>query len=236
MEDWINKLQELYFAENGTEDGDNIYESREERRRARSRERYRKKHPPYIPESHEDEEYRDVVDNPNYEVSNYGNVRKKDDGRYLKGSIKGNGYRIVSITGEDGKNRQRPVHRLEASAFLGDYGSQGLQVNHKDGIKTNNQLENLEWCTASENIQHAHDTGLIKYTEDTARKHRDVSRRLYPPVRCIENGKVYPDAAVAAKDLGCDRKEIRKVTRGIYNSHKGFHFENADWSEINVRD
>ena len=212
---------------------------RKERRRYLSKLRYDKQHPRYIPDKHDDEEYRDVIGYPDYEVSNYGNVRKKSNDRFLKGSISDHGYHMVTMTDENHHTRLRPIHRIEAEAFLDNGGIQGLQVNHKDGVKTNNKLSNLEWCTPSENIQHAHDHGLIKYTEETTRKHREVSRKLYPPIRCLETGKVYPDARAAARDLAdydCIPKCIRDVANGKNHSHRELHFENADWSEINVFD
>ena len=241
MEDWVSKIQELYyqgmtpeeFYQKEAEAEQLAKAERKLAKRQRERERSRKK-PQFIPEKHDDEIYRNIEHYPNYEISNYGNVRKKDTGQYLRGTISNHGYRIVSITDSDHNSRQFSVHRLEAIAFLGDYGDQGMQINHKDGVKTNNRLENLEWCTPSENIQHAHDTGLIKYTEETSRKHREVSRQLYPPVKCIENGKVYPDAKVAAKDLNCNSKGVRGVANGKHLSHNGYHFEIADRSEINV--
>ena len=64
-----------------------------------------------------------------------------------------NGYLRIQLSRTDGKKRERfLVHRLVAATFLGP--SRGRQVNHKDGDKTNNRVENLEWCTASENARH----------------------------------------------------------------------------------
>ena len=68
------------------------------------------------------------------------------------------GYYYVSLH-KNGKAKQCKVHRLVLQAFSPNPENKP-QANHKDGVKTNNYLDNLEWSTNSENIQHAYDTGL----------------------------------------------------------------------------
>lgn len=70
-------------------------------------------------------------------------------GSWLKNSLAKNGYKVVSLY-KDFKPDKRYVHRLVAEAFL-----PRLEVNHKNGIKTDNRLENLEWMTTSQNVLHA---------------------------------------------------------------------------------
>ena len=109
----------------------------------------------------------------NYQISNYGNVRKKNktnnyDKRtsefyYIKGAVSKFGYKRVFLT-IDGKLKAMAVHRLVASAFLNkndfkcmptEDGTKinldTLVVNHKDENKLNNYVENLEWCTQNYN-------------------------------------------------------------------------------------
>lgn len=70
------------------------------------------------------------------------------------------GYARINLIIQ-GRKRSVLVHRIIAMAFL--QNPEGLpQVNHLDGDKTNNVPDNLEWCTAKENIAHAYRTGLIK--------------------------------------------------------------------------
>ena len=92
-----------------------------------------------------------------YEVSNLGKVRKKSTKRELVGHISIGGYRRISLT-RNYKTINKSIHRLVLQSFLGN--KEGLVVNHKNGIKTDNRLENLEWVTISENTQHSFDMGL----------------------------------------------------------------------------
>lgn len=74
----------------------------------------------------------------------------------------GTEYQIINLSKLDGKKRTFRVHRLVMMAFNPVENMDELEVNHLDGNKKNNKLENLEWCTASENQKHAFKTGLQK--------------------------------------------------------------------------
>jgi hypothetical protein len=103
-----------------------------------------------------------------YEVSNLGNVRsvermvnnrlsnglRKSPSKLLKQGKSKSGYLIVSFC-VDGVKSNQTVHRLVARAFI-ENESNKPQVNHKDGNKHNNSVENLEWVTVSENAKHAY--------------------------------------------------------------------------------
>jgi len=106
-----------------------------------------------------------------YQVSDLGNVKSLDrkvKSRYdggrkvfgvtLKQGFDKDGYRVVKLKKHQYSDSQR-VHRLVCIAFLDNYEDKP-QVNHKNGIKDDNVLGNLEWATLSENRIHAYDTGL----------------------------------------------------------------------------
>ena len=94
-----------------------------------------------------------------YEVSNQGRVRNAHTGRVLRPRKHNWGYLRVALYYK-GLCKERFVHNLVATAFVEGW-REGLQVNHKNGVKTDNRAENLEWVTSSENHQHAHDVLLL---------------------------------------------------------------------------
>ena len=97
---------------------------------------------------------------PNYAIDENGNVWSLRFNKKLKPSDNRSGYMSVVLVA-DKKYHSKSVHRLYAQAYLPNPNDLPC-VNHINGNKTDNRLENLEWCTASHNIQHAYDTGLKK--------------------------------------------------------------------------
>lgn len=94
-----------------------------------------------------------------YQVSSLGRIKSLRTGKLRKPGNNGAGYLFVPLSNKTTKNRY--VHRLVALSFL-DNPYNKSTVNHKNGIKTDNCVGNLEWATQSENSQHGFDTGLIK--------------------------------------------------------------------------
>lgn len=96
---------------------------------------------------------------PDYEVSNYGQVRRlwKEHTRLKKTRLNQDGYEIVHLS-KDGANKHRAVHRLVAMAFINNPNDLP-EVNHIDGNKENNCANNLEWVSRSENMKHAYSIG-----------------------------------------------------------------------------
>jgi hypothetical protein len=92
-----------------------------------------------------------------YEVSNTGKIRKTKTKRELVGHISRKGYRRVSLSKEN-KNINQTIHRLIIQSFIGDMPNK--VVNHKNGIKTDNRIDNLEWVTISENTKHSFNNKL----------------------------------------------------------------------------
>ena len=88
-----------------------------------------------------------------YDVSNQGRIRHGY--RILSGSLHKDGYIFVTLHGA-----QKPLHRVIASVFLPNMDETKNEINHKDGNKQNNFIDNLEWVSRSENQKHAVDSGL----------------------------------------------------------------------------
>ena len=108
--------------------------------------------------------WKDVIGYENYyEVSNLSNIRRKKGTSHLKqknlkGSFDKDGYVKVNLKIKQKTNSKR-LHILIAQAFI-DNPKKKPQVNHINGIKHDNRIENLEWVTLSENRRHAYETGL----------------------------------------------------------------------------
>lgn len=91
----------------------------------------------------------------NYTITKDGKVYSNLSKKYLKTFIR-NGYETITI-----KKKNYKIHRLVALTYLTKIEGKDF-INHIDGNKLNNNLENLEWCTSKENTQHAIKLGLFK--------------------------------------------------------------------------
>ena len=133
------------------------------------------------------DEWRDIRGyESSYQVSATGQVRSLKRGKLLAPAMNKSGYIQLNLY-RFGEVKHFFMHRLVADAFIGPI-PQGMWVNHKDGDRTNNHLENLEIVTPKENNEHARRMGLIplmspvaKLTEDEVRE----IRRLKGKVRAV---------------------------------------------------
>lgn len=100
--------------------------------------------------------WKHLTDNTRYEISTFGRIRNNK--KILKPKITKKGYLEISLW--DGKKHySKRLHRLVAETFIPKLENKNI-INHIDGNKQNNRVENLEWCTQQENIQHAYDNKL----------------------------------------------------------------------------
>lgn len=99
--------------------------------------------------------------NKEYLIDEDGNIFDLKENKYRKPSITKDGYLKISFY-INGKYKRKLVHRLVLMTFNPIDNMENLQVNHKDGNKQNNNINNLEWCTQLENQKHAWENGLCK--------------------------------------------------------------------------
>lgn len=147
-----------------------------------------------------------------YEVSNLGALRSKRHGA-LRPFINRDGYLVATLSVE-GQRIRTGVHRLVASAFLPNPENKA-QVNHINGNKQDNRVENLEWMTCSENNLHRR------------RVLNGGGGRPKRPVCCIDTGVEYGSITEAAKATGAPLEKIlacckgdRKTTHGLRWAYK----------------
>ena len=144
------------------------------------------------------EKYNQIIGFNNYFVSNKGNVVSIN--KSLKKVKDKNGYFIVSLYA-DKKRSTKKIHRLVATAFIPNPDNKP-QVNHINGIKYDNRVENLEWTTASENIKHAHKIGLkfgIKGSKNNLSKHIGSKNIKSRKVKNIITNKIYDSIREASE-------------------------------------
>lgn len=129
-----------------------------------------------------------------YEISNLGTVRRKADSAYyyrnrthIKPYVNNKGYLCVNLY-KNSKMYKFQVHRLIAINFIPNPNNLP-EVNHIDGVKLNNSIGNLEWCTHQQNTQHAWDTGLHTVRNGTASSKRQNSTSIYRGVSWSEQRK-----------------------------------------------
>lgn len=143
-----------------------------------------------------------------YEVSSDGHIRNSKTGRILREFVGNDGYLRIQF---DGKTRL--VHRVVADVFLKNPFNLP-EVNHIDGDKTNNSIENLEWCDRNHNLKHAYNIGLrsAKRTNNSRCKLSEEDVR-YIKEHYIPRDKEY-GAKSLAKKFGVAHQTICAVTSG----------------------
>lgn len=149
-----------------------------------------------------------------YEVSTHGNVRRRNrTGRLLKLQR----YVHISLTGNDGKNIRRQVHRLVAEAFLETPPSSKNHVNHKDGVHSNNQIENLEWMSPEENQLHAVNSELYGGRGETHGRAKLTEEQVLD-IRRRYTG-AYGEQTALGKEFGVTPNLISKIVSGEIWTH-----------------
>lgn len=173
-----------------------------------------------------------------YQVSNLGNVKslkfgkerimktRKDKGGYLKV--------ILSLFG---KKTNYSVHRLVASTFIPNPDNLPC-VNHKDECKTNNNVDNLEWCSYQYNNTYGNRIKLAIESQKNNPSYKEIvtKRRISnmnnpktsKKVLCVETGIIYPSTKETQRILGINNSGVCAVCLGRCKTYKGFHWRYID--------
>ncbi len=162
-----------------------------------------------------------INDYTDYEVSTKGNIRNIKTLNVLKSSLR-NGYPSVSLS-KYGKSKTVNIHRIVASVFIGE---NNLIINHKDGNKTNNTLENLEYVSYKDNTKHALERKLQKVHTNKVGQYTLKGQELI---------KEYCSIIEASKETGISDKHIGSVCRGNRKRTGGYVWKyiDKDFSKIN---
>lgn len=160
------------------------------------------------------EQWKTLTECADYMISNYGRMKSLKRGReiILKPSLTHDGY-VKQALSINGKSVTFRVHRLVAKYFLPPKKENETTINHKDGDKTNNHANNLEWANLSEQMQHAYKLGLKKPVRGTMQGNAVLNkeqvlyiRKMYKP-----HNKEYGAKALAEK-FNVSVSVIAKVT------------------------
>lgn len=170
-----------------------------------------------------------------YEVSSFGRIKsiyrrgnwkvkgsEFSDGRILKNGDSNRGYPMFTPS-KKGVKTGLAIHRLVAKAFIKNEENKP-EVNHIDGNRKNNHVENLEWCTRQENIDHSHATGLCKERDNDMRGEKGFHAKLknenihFIRSNARQNGGVYTQKQLA-EFFGVSRGAVKHVLLGNTWTH-----------------
>jgi len=157
-----------------------------------------------------------------FEISNIGRLKNIKTGKILKLNIIGKGYLGVVVSLGSRKNKKMiRVHRAVAESFIPNPESKEM-VNHKDGNKINNCINNLEWVTNSENMKHAYNTGL-KTNDSIKGELSNTSKLRDDDIRYIKKNYKPRDPQFGCRALGRKYGVTHNIISGIVNGKRWTH-------------
>ena len=171
-----------------------------------------------------------------YQVSNFGNIKSLQSGNHhskikILTPICADGRYLRVTLYKQKKPKYFPVHRLVAMDFIPNPENKP-QVNHINGNKKDNRVENLEWCTSSENNLHAYKSGINKGSKPWLGK-TGFQNATSIPVNQIDlsTGSVlatFGSMEEAGRLTGCSPAKIGKCCKGVFSQTHGYGWKYAD--------
>lgn len=158
-----------------------------------------------------------------YKIYRNGTIYDIKKNKFQKLHQTSDGYLACTLRLENLRRKTFRVHRLVALSYIENQDKK-LEVNHKDGNKLNNNLNNLEWVTHSENIQHAWDNGLIKNTLERKLKIRDKQGKK---VINLDTNEVFDSLGYACEKYNINKSNLSAVclNKPKYKTAGGFRWE-----------
>ena len=161
------------------------------------------------------EELKDIKDYEGlYAITRDGDVWSYKSNKFLKHKL-ARGYHQVILC-KEGKGKTYYIHRLVAKVFIPNPDNLP-QVNHKDEDKSNNCVENLEWCD-------------VKYNINYGTRTKRAAKKQSIPVYCEELNRTFNSQVEAAKELGLNRCNIVSCCKGKRKTTGGYHWRYAETS------
>ena len=169
-----------------------------------------------LDQAEEEQEYKDIPGfEGRYAATKDGQIWSHWSKSFRKMYDNGQGYLNVNLS-VDGKVKRARVHRLIAEAYIPkpDWWAPGmpLDVGHRDDNPSNNNVDNLYWCTRKENL-------------DTNHFREAQKNKQFTKVRCVETGVVYPSIKAAGEAIGKHRYGINLCLLGKQQTCGGLHWE-----------
>lgn len=175
----------------------------------------------------EGEEWKILEEHKEYSVSNLGRVKNNITNLLLKPTTNNNGYFKIGFWINNVK-KHFYLHRLVAKYFVENKENKNI-VNHKDGNRQNNNVNNLEWVTQSENNWHKYNILHYKNTE----KQRNIAKlnikkataKICKKVKCIELDIIFESISNAEKEMKFGRNTLSYALLNNKNFYRGYHWE-----------
>lgn len=170
------------------------------------------------------EQWKEIKDYSNYEVSNLGRVRNAITKRIRKPNSSYGLYYVVNLRNEYGFKLLK-IHRLVAQAFIPNYDNK-REVNHIDGDKHNNCVNNLEWATRKENAIHSIKNGL-QTREQIIKAVSCSNTKTKKKLLQLKNGKIickFESCREASRKLNLSCSAISSCANGKYKTMYGYEW------------